>query len=200
MLHAGHREVEPALAVERSERDVVEAVDVDDQIERLPQGQEIREHDRFLRLLVPFMGEAERHDVLVPEEGMPLQGVDEAGRADLTEPDADRPAEDADEELVAAGLPERIVVGRGESEVVGPQALGHIAPPAQWLGNVERHAGSMCEAEVGVHRFAEDETIGGRREQVAIFLAMGVEEGAGLGVVRRKSRPARRRPRTRPGS
>lgn len=42
--HAGHRKVEAALLVQAAERDLVESVNVDDQVERLPDRQEVTQH------------------------------------------------------------------------------------------------------------------------------------------------------------
>jgi len=86
VLDARHRDVEPTLIVEAAERDLVEAIEIDDEIELLANGQEVRQHEQMLRLLVPLVAEAERHQLLVSEDLAPLEILDEPVRADLAEP------------------------------------------------------------------------------------------------------------------
>src|SRR5688572_14418046 len=100
MHRARHRDVETALVVETRQRHLVEAVDVEDQIERLPNRQEIRKHEQLLRLLVALMTQTQRDDLSRLEECVRLEILHEPMRADLAEPCADGSTEHADDELI----------------------------------------------------------------------------------------------------
>ncbi len=89
MHRAWHRNVETTLVVEARQRDLVEAVDVQHEIERLSNRQEIREHEQLLRLLVAFVTQTERDDLTRPEEGVRLEVLDQPTCADLAEPRPD---------------------------------------------------------------------------------------------------------------
>ena len=149
MRRARHRDVETLLVVDRRQRDFVEAVDVDDEIERLADRQEVGEDERLLRLLVAFVRHAERDERACLEELVLPQIVEQMLDADLAEPHADRAAEDPDDELVVASV-DRKVVRRDESEIV----RGNSRSVAPWLSqfgrDVERYARSVARSEVRI--------------------------------------------------
>ena len=80
VLVAGHRNVPPVLIVDAPERRLVEAVDVDDEIERLANRQEIGKDKQLLRLFITLVAEAEGDELLVLEQRALPQVVFEAAR------------------------------------------------------------------------------------------------------------------------
>ena len=152
MLKARHRHVEPVLVVELAQRHFIESINVDDEVERLPDGQEVGQHQQVLRLLVAFMAETERDQLPVPEVRILAQLAHEPIGAQLAEPDTNRSPEQADHVLPVASLRERIVVRRHEPEVVGEPRRERNIRIAQRVGNVERKSRRVRGAEVRVKR------------------------------------------------
>ena len=139
MRHAGHRDVEILLVIERRQRDLVEAVDVDDQIERLPDGQEVRENQELLWLFVAFMSHAERNQCPRLEELVLPKILEQTLDTDLTKPHSHGATEDPDDELVA-GSDDGEVVRRDEPEVVGGDASWLAALGPEIGRHLERDA------------------------------------------------------------
>ena len=137
----------PRWSFKFDQGDLVEAVDIDDQIELLTDRQEVGQHEQLLGLLVPFVTETQRDQLFVPEERVLPQSMEQRIRADLTEPHSDRSAEDADHELSGVGFDEGVVADGQESEVIGRQSR-RWRRLQQALRDIERRAGPVRGAEV----------------------------------------------------
>jgi hypothetical protein len=151
---ARHRDVRAARIVERRQRHLVEPVDVDRQIELLPDRQEVAQDQELLRLLVAFVREAERHDLAAAIDRRRRQTRQQPIGPDLAEPRGDRSAEDADEQLPLVGARHRVVARGREPEIVGRGGRRRIRRlrRAQRRRQIERDAGLMRGPEVGVER------------------------------------------------
>src|SRR4029453_11595296 len=104
MLVARHRSVPAVLIVDAAECHLVEPVDVDHEIERLPDGQEIAEHEKLLRLFVALMTEAQCDGLPVVERSASTQAFLEPRRAEPAEIRADPTSENPDDELAIVGF------------------------------------------------------------------------------------------------
>ena len=91
----------PRASLSGDNRHLVEAVDVDHEVERLPDRQEVAEDQQLLRLLVALVAETERHDLAAAKRRGGRQARDQPRGTHLAEPGAHRPAEDADERAAA---------------------------------------------------------------------------------------------------
>ena len=115
---AGHRRIDAAARVDAAQRGLVEAVDVQHQIEALADRQEVGEHQELLGLLVAAAGEVEHAD---PPSGHG-RGPGEAGREELAALERQGVGEGAAEDThEVRGIVEDRVVALGvEAEVVAP--------------------------------------------------------------------------------
>src|SRR5262245_9134413 len=118
MQNAWHRDVPPMLVIQIPDRDLIEAVDVDHEVEPLPSGQAVCEYEKLLRLLVAFVSKAERNQLLGLEVGILLEIRHEPVGTYFAKPGCNRTAEDADDELLAVRRCEWIIVRRRKAEIV----------------------------------------------------------------------------------
>src|SRR4029079_7442994 len=163
MLVARHGDVPAKAIMDAAESYLVEAIDVDHEVEWLPDREEIVEHQQLLRLFVALMAEAQRHQLAIAHRVVPPQGLLEPGGAEPAEVRADRTSEDADDELPIAGFRKRIVEARGESKVVGRDNFVGLAA-AQFRRQIKRNPGSMRRAEIRMQANR------GQRVAAALFL------------------------------
>jgi hypothetical protein len=111
---------------------------------------------------------------------MAAQVGEQPRRADTAKPDANRAAEDTDDELSRAGLGVRIIVGGDEPEIVGRQLRCSLEWP-QRLRRFERVARLVGDAEVGVQRLADEPAVAFLEDRIG-GLAVKVEEVTGIPV------------------
>ncbi len=144
-----HRDIPPVSIVDGAERHLVESVDVDHQVERLSDRQEVRKYEQLLRLLVALVAEAERHQFPVPEEGVLPQILFEPRRSYPAEERTDRSTEQADDELAVVRFRHRIVVPGCKAEVVGCDDRACFRA-LELRRQIERNARTMSRAEIRV--------------------------------------------------